>query len=281
LPLSDPGLDGWAVTPIAIGMSTATVERWTRGEEQRFAKSAAPTWDRGLDAEAARLRWLATTPLARHAPEVVAFESASEGSDGVERLVTTALPGTDLATLAIEAGVSTWRRGPAVLRPEAADVVAADLARRYGAALRALHEGLDPAQCPFDARLDVRLEAAARRVAEGAVDPADFEDEHRHRTPEEVLELLRRTRPDGEDLVVTHGDWCPPNVLFAGDGPDGWGIVDLADLGVACRWYDLGIGQRSTAGNLGAAAVPAFFDGYGIEPDEERIAWYVLLDELQ
>jgi aminoglycoside phosphotransferase len=162
--------------------------------------------------------------------------------------------------------------------------VAAALARRYGAALRELHDRLDPATCPFDGRLDVRLDAAARRVAEGLVHAADFEPEHAERTPAEVLDLLRRTRPaDEDDLVVTHGDWCFPNVLFDDDGdrPAWWGMVDLAGLGVACRWYDLGIGSRSTAHNLGEAAVPAFFEGYGIEPDDERVEYSVLLDELQ
>jgi aminoglycoside 3'-phosphotransferase-2 len=275
LPPSD--LDGWTVAPVAIGLSAATVERWTRDGEVRFVKTAPPTWDRSLADEADRLRWLSTTPLAGHVPAVVALERTDAGD---ERLVTTALAGTDAATLAVEEGVSTWAGPPPADRPDAAEVAAA-LARRYGAALRELHDRLDPATCPFDGRLEGRLAAAAHRVAQGLVDAADFEPEHAARTPEEVLELLRRTRPDEEELVVTHGDWCFPNVLFDDDRPSWWGMVDLAGLGVACRWYDLGIGSRSTAHNLGEAAVPAFFEGYGIEPDEERVEYSVLLDELQ
>lgn len=252
-----------------IALSGASVERWTKpGEPDRFHKSAAPTWDRGLDAEAARLRWLATTPFADRVAEVLHH---GVDDDGLEHLVTTAVPGVDgvvLAERAVAAGD---------------DAAIKALATRYGAALRELHDTLDPRAYPFDRRLDVRLAAAERRIDEGGVDPADFEPEYADRTPQELLALLCTTRPaDDEhedDLVVGHGDWCYPNVLFDGDTP--WAMVDLADLGVSSRWYDLGIGARSTSHNLGDAAVPAFFEGYGIEPDDERVRYYILLDELQ
>ena len=240
---------------VTVGMSGASVERWG----DRFLKAAPPTWDRGLDAEAARLRWLASTPLAAHAAEVLAFEPGPPN----DRLLTTALSGVDLTELDLEDPTT-----------------AADAAHRFGALLRAFHDGLDPAACPFDARLDVRLAAAERRVAEGAVDDEEFEPEYAGWAPAAVLEELRRTRPAGEDLVVTHGDWCFPNVVVD-DATGAWGVCDLAGLGVGCRWYDLGIGARSTMHNVGEANVPAFFAGYGIEPDEARLRYYVLLDELQ
>ena len=259
-------LAGWTAEPIRAGiaLSGASIERWTKpGAVDRYRKSAPPTWDRGLDAEAAGLRWLATTPLARRVATVLAHEL--DDAAGVEHLVTTAVPGRDAAGLAEDL--------------EDDDAGHEALARAFGAALRRLHEALDPTACPFDRRLDARLAAAERRVAEGRVDAADFEPEHAGHTPEELLERLKATRPDTEDLVVTHGDWCFPNVLFDDEGD--WSMVDLADLGVACRWYDLGIGARSTSHNLGAGAVDAFFDGYGIEPAADRVRYYVLLDELQ
>ena len=270
MPSSDV-LAGWTATPIrpGIALSGATIERLTKpGQPDRFRKAARATWDRGLDAEAARLRWLATTAVADRVATVLAH---GVDDDAAEHLVTTVVPGTDAAALAERA----------VGDRTAAD----DLARRFGEALRQLHETLDPTECPFDRRLDVRLAAAARRVADGRVDPADFEPEHAGKTPSQVLDELHASRPPDEDLVVTHGDWCFPNVLFDGDDDGtaggGWGMVDLADLGVACRWYDVGIGARSTNHNLGGGAVPAFLAGYGLGPDEERLRYYVLLDELQ
>ena len=260
------------MTPVAVGMSVATVERWTRQGDVRFVKTAAATWDRGLDAEAARLRWLATTPLADRVAAVVSFEDGE-----VQRLETTAVAGVDVAALAVRAGVSTWKER----HPPGDPAVGTRLADAFGRALRQLHDGLDPSACPFDMLLDVRLDAAARRVAEGGVDADDFEPEHADRTPAQLLDRLQRTRPADEDLVVTHGDWCFPNVLFDDERPGWWGMVDLGGLGVACRWNDLGIGSRTTMHNVGAEAVPAFFEGYGVEPDQERVDYYVLLDELQ
>ena len=58
-------------------------------------------------------------------------------------------------------------------------------------------------------------------------------------------------------------------------------MIDLAGLGVACRWYDLAIGVRSTWHNHGPDAHAEFLAGYGIEPDEELIRYYILVDELQ
>ena len=240
---------------VTVGLSGATVERWG----DRILKAAPPTWDHGLDVEAAKLRWLATTPLAGHAPEVVAFEPGPP----VDRLLTAVLPGADLTELDL-----------------ADPATAAATAHRFGQLLRSFHDGLDPASCPFDECLDVRLAAAGRRIAEGGVDEDDFEPEHAGRRAPSILDELRATRPAGEDLVVTHGDWCFPNVVVD-DATGAWGVCDLGGLGVGCRWYDLGIGARSTAHNVGEANVPAFFAGYGIEPDEARVRYYVLLDELQ
>lgn len=248
-----------------VGLSGATVERLRRpGEPDRYLKSSAPTWDLGLDAEAARLRWLSTTPMAGRVATVIAHDVDAEA--GLEQLLTTAVPGADGVVLAEAASAAGEAERNA-------------LAGRFGRALRDLHDGLDAGGCPFDARLDVRLAAAARRIGEGRVDAADFEPEHAGRTPAALLDELHATRPADEDLVVVHGDWCYPNVVF--EGEDRWGMVDLAGLGVSCRWHDLGIGARTTSHNLGEAAIPAFFAGYGIEPDEDRVRYYILLDELQ
>ncbi|MDQ3106877.1 MAG: aminoglycoside 3'-phosphotransferase [Actinomycetota bacterium] len=247
------GLDG---RPITVGLSGAEVVRWG---DRFVVKSAASTWDRGLDAEAERLRWLATTPLASTVASVVAFEAEPP----VERLVTAALPGGDLTVL------------------QAQGVEPRLLARRFGRHLRQLHDTLDPASCPFPAPLETRLAAAGRRVAEGAVDTDDFEPVFAGRAAEDLLAELHDTRPDTEDLVVAHGDWCFPNVLLDGDA---WSMCDLAGLGVSCRWYDLAIAARSTEHNVGAAVVADFWAGYGLAPedvDHDRARWYLLLDELQ
>jgi kanamycin kinase len=81
-----------------------------------------------------------------------------------------------------------------------------------------------------------------------------------------------------EDLVVCHGDYCAPNALLTEGRVTGY--VDLGELGVADRWWDIAIGGWSTVWNFGAQFEPLFYASYGIEPDPERIAFYRLLYDL-
>lgn len=89
------------------------------------------------------------------------------------------------------------------------------LVRLVAAALRRLHD-LDPAACPFDHRLERRLDTVRQRVEAGLVDEADFDDDHRGRSATELYRLLLDRRPAVEDLVVAHGDACLPNLLAEG-----------------------------------------------------------------
>ncbi|MFG3440615.1 aminoglycoside 3'-phosphotransferase [Nonomuraea sp. NPDC047897] len=152
-----------------------------------------------------------------------------------------------------------------------------------GRVLRALHD-IPVGECPFDERLDVRLARARERVAAGLVDPDDFDDDHAGLTPEQVYERLVATRPANEDLVVAHGDFTPSNVLAPPAGRRGEGgaavepvLVDVGALGVADRYVDLAIALRELEG----PEVAGFLAAYGLpEPDEARLAYYRLLDEL-
>lgn len=80
--------------------------------------------------------------------------------------------------------------------------------------------------------------------------------------------------PDVDRLVIVHGDACVPNTLIGDDGRF-VGHVDLGDLGVADRWADLAVASWSIDWDFGPGHQRAFWDGYGIEPDEERIAHYL------
>lgn len=87
-------------------------------------------------------------------------------------------------------------------------------------------------------------------------------------------------RPPIEDPVLVHGDACAPNTLIDDDGR--WtGHVDLGDLAVGDRWADLAIASMSLDWNFGEGHQGELFAAYGIEPDEERIAWYRALWDLE
>lgn len=152
-----------------------------------------------------------------------------------------------------------------------------------GRGLRRLHDELPVDSCPFDARLDVLLAAAERRVAAGGVDPATLGSTYRRHTAEQLLDHLLAMRPaePDEDLVVAHGDPCLPNLLLRPTGDEVSGVVDVGRLGVSDRYRDVAIIVRSLNLAAGPEVAYVLLDAYGIaHPDLLRLEFYVLLDEM-
>lgn len=199
--------------------------------------------------EAARLRWLAgRVPV----PNVIAYERV-----GDERY---------LFTQAIE-GVAAH-----AITQQHFDAVHA-----LADGLRSLH-ALDVGACPFDARLDTMMAKARANALAGRVDETDFDAARLGRSALDLLRELEATRPASEDLVVTHGDYCLPNVILRNGAVAGF--VDVGRAGVADRHQDFACAARSIAYNYGEPFVAPFFEAYGMAPDPARIAFYQLLDEF-
>ena len=118
-----------------------------------------------------------------------------------------------------------------------------------GRGLRAFHEAVGEEWCPFRFDIERALDHVRRRVATDDIDPAGFHEEHRHLSPAAALAELEATAPADEDLVVCHGDYCPPNVLLRDGAVTGY--VDLGELGAADRWWDVAAGGWSTCWNFG------------------------------
>ena len=87
---------------------------------------------------------------------------------------------------------------------------------------------------------------------------------------------LERLVPATEDLVVCHGDPCFPNFLLDDAGVV-TGYVDLGELGVADRAFDLAVGSWSCDWNVGPGYEDTFYDAYGEKPDADRVRFYRLL----
>ena len=222
----------------------------------RFAKVASGAAGGGrypsLRGESERMIWAAAyLPV----PVVVAVEDIG----GTTILLTEALPGQD-------ATQPVWR----------ADLPA--LVRALGRGLRAFHESVGEEWCPFRFDLARALAHVEDRVARDDIDPAGFHPEHAHLTPAAALAELEATAPDDEDLVVCHGDYCPPNVLLQEGRVTGY--VDLGELGAADRWWDIATGAWSVGWNFGEDLEPLFYESYGVTPDPGRIRFFRLLYDL-
>jgi kanamycin kinase len=188
-------------------------------------------------------------------PRPLAHGADAEGS----WLVTAALPGQNAVS-------PQW-----TARPEVA-------VRAIGEGLRALHDALPVADCPFTWSLEDRRAAILGRAAGGALDPARWHPDHARLDHARALALLTNA-PPVDRLVVCHGDSCAPNTRIGADGR--WtGHVDLGRLGVADRWADLAIATWSLDWNYGPGRGPALLAAYGIADDPARTRYYRLLWDL-
>ena len=84
--------------------------------------------------------------------------------------------------------------------------------------------------------------------------------------------------PSHEELVVCHGDFCVPTILFNGGALKGF--VDLGELGVADVWWDLAVATWSLEWNLGPGFDVLFLKEYGRRVDSEKIQYYRLLYDV-
>jgi len=198
-----------------------------RTDDGRSIKHGPSNAETSMAREADRLRWAGRfTPV----PDVL-----DEGTDGTDEwLVTRALPG-------LSAVDPRWREEPAA-------AVAA-----VGAGLRAFHDSLPVAECPYDWGVPARL---ANAFARGI------------RVPDAL-----RTPPAVDRLVVCHGDACCPNTLLDDDGAP-LAHVDLGALGIGDRWADIAVAAMSTEWNYGPGWEDALMAAYGVSPDHDRLAYY-------
>ncbi|MFF4229658.1 aminoglycoside 3'-phosphotransferase [Streptomyces sp. NPDC001820] len=252
----------WIVTEFAAGRPVQTV--WKNelggltfqiglGDARQFLKWTPAGNGIDFSAEVVRLRWaMAFTVVPR-----VVDEGADETGSWI---VTAGLPGR----MAVD---DYWKHDPNTA------------VRAIGTGLRALHEELPVADCPFGWSAEQRLETVRSRAAAGRINPADWHQDLRHIGTVECALGVLADIPPVDELVVCHGDACAPNTLIGDDGTCS-GHVDLGALGVADRWADLAIATWSTQWNYGPGWEEPLLEAYGVEPDPERIMYYRLLWEL-
>ncbi|HVB92312.1 MAG TPA: aminoglycoside 3'-phosphotransferase [Acidimicrobiales bacterium] len=244
---------GWTATLAYQLVPGVTTWRLTHPDGSvRFAKVDGAERYPSLRAEAERMVWAAAyLPV----PTVVALEAVGESTV----LVTQGLPGRDATD-------PVWRR-------EVPRLVEA-----LGRGLAAIHGAVGEEWCPFRFDIERALEHVRIRVETGDINVEGLHSEHAGLTPASALDRLRAEAPGSEDLVVCHGDYCPPNVLLTDGAVTGY--VDLGELGVADRWWDISIGGWSVGWNFGEEFEQLFYQSYGIAADADRIRFYRLLYDL-
>lgn len=149
---------------------------------------------------------------------------------------------------------------------------------------------VDIRECPCIRDLDVILKEARMRVENNLVDldnvePTTF-SENGFENPKHLLKWLESNRP-AFDPVLSHGDYCLPNIFL--ENGQIKGFIDLGKTGIGDKWNDIALCYRSLKNNFngiyGGKVYKDFnpdmlFEKLGIEPDWDKINYYLLLDEL-
>lgn len=200
-------------------------------------------------------------------PEVICYEK----QDGMNYLLMSRLPGV----MACDSTV--------MKQPE-------ELVAALAAGLQMLWQ-VDISECVYWSNLDQKLEIAKYNVEHGLVDidrcEPDTFGEGGFENPEKLLEWLLEHKPKDE-YVLSHGDYCLPNV-FVKDGTV-CGFLDLGKMGIADRYQDIALCYRSLLhnyqGKYGGGVVyedfrpELLFEALGMDADWEKVRYYILLDEL-
>ena len=163
--------------------------------------------------------------------------------------------------------------------------------------VKALANGLkrlwqtDIANCPCSNGISEKLKQAKYNMENNLVNTDAFNPEtfgsEGFKHIADLYDYLDRNRPN-EDLVFSHGDFCLPNVFVSGS--DVTGFLDWGNGGAADRWQDIALCVRSLRHNYveyakyGEEAYQKvkkqLFQELGMKPDEEKIRYFILLDEL-
>jgi aminoglycoside 3'-phosphotransferase-1 len=253
-----PRLAGYTATPVTTGASGGTVLRLAGdGLEMLYLKHGRGAVADDITSDMPRLLWAAEHIAV---PRVRAFARDDDRAE----LLTTALP-----------GVPAYAAVGAAMDAPLAERVA--LVHALGTFVRTLH-AIPVDSCPFDASAPLRLAHAQRNLEAGLVDESDFDEARAGQSAEQVWAAMQALLPLPFERVVTHGD-CSLDNLFVHQGRV-TGCLDVGRLGVADPYQDLAI-LANCLGEFDETLVDELFRAYGLrEPDADRLAFHLMLDEF-
>ena len=149
---------------------------------------------------------------------------------------------------------------------------------------------VDITGCPADRTLDQKFKEIEAGIRRGTITMENARQEETYgpsgfRTPSELFDWLVKHRPE-EEKVLVHGDYCLPNIFCNGRKLNGF--IDLGQAGMADKWVDIEMVSWSmwanSTGQFGGKCrtfdKKLLYDALDMQPDDEKIRYYSLLNEL-
>ena len=162
--------------------------------------------------------------------------------------------------------------------------------------VRLLAEGLrmlwdvNVSECPYHNGVDNKIKLAQVRVQNNDCDMDNVERDTYGKdgfaNPAQLLEWLIENKPE-EELVLSHGDYCLPNIFAKNNKISGF--IDLGRSGIADKYQDIALCYRSLKDNMEGAYggkryenfnPELLFEELDIVPNWDKIKYYILMDEL-
>lgn len=134
------------------------------------------------------------------------------------------------------------------------------------------------AGCPFDATVSQRLQELHYLLANNLADTnqANWEESTHFSSPTALYDWLVANAP-AEELVFSHGD-ISANIFVKGAD---YCFYDLARAGVADKWLDIAFCVRDIRDiDENGKYERLLFQLLDVEPDYQKIDYFILLDEM-
>lgn len=139
-----------------------------------------------------------------------------------------------------------------------------------------LIQSVDISDCPFDSSVNVRLSELQYLMQNGLASFDDWEPETEFTDPDELYKWLCKNKPLREELFFSHGDLT---ANFFVDGSNYY-FYDLGRAGIADKWLDIAFCIREIRAFGDKKLENKFFQLLNLEPDYEKIEYFMLLDEM-
>ena len=138
---------------------------------------------------------------------------------------------------------------------------------------------VDIKDCPFDTSIDYKLALVNDNVRKGLIKEENIKKEvlEKYGSIDNILSYLNINK-FYEPLCFSHGDTSLPNIFALNNHFSGF--IDVGECGIADKWFDLAICEKSIRRNYGDEYVKAFCQELGITPDQDKIDYYLLMMEL-
>lgn len=242
-------LEDSILTEINIGCSDSQVVKIEKNSEIYFLKIAK---DGLLTSEFQKLNWLKGK---LSVPTIVLYDKY----DNNEYLITTSINGDMVCG---DYYLKNPMYGINVITNAFQDIYSVDIS-----------------ECPFNVDIEYKLNLIEYNVKNGLIRDEDLKEEtlKKYGSVSNLLKYLKEHKFH-EEKCFSHGDTSLPNIFAINNKFSGF--IDVGECGIADKWFDLAICEKSIRRNYGEEYINIFYKSLNIIPDRDKIDYYLLMMEL-